>query len=540
MQDVTKKSGPIVLAILDGWGMSASWRGNAILEARPTTFLKLWQDYPHEVLQAFAPIEAAAGRVGSSDIGHASIGTGRLVHSDITDVSLAISSGEFFQAPSLADALSQTLANHGALHLVGLFSSGGIHSHLDHAYGLLEAARRAGLHKVFVHAITDGVDSPEGEAMTALTALEANLAKAKVGQLASVMGRQTAMDRSGHWDQTRLAYRALLGTDGRQANSLSDLKELLETTPERDSDLVPTFFTDERGQSVGPIRPGDTVLFFNARADRMVQLVRAAADPKVLRWFGLVRGERLSGAHVFTMTDYHIDLEMVQPLFRQSQITDSLSRIVSDHGLQQARVANSDRFAHLTYFFNGGRAEPFNGELRTFLPSPKSTSPDAGLTELLVATLDVVRGNKHQLIVVNFDQVDRAAHTGDFLETAQAVRTVDDALAQLVTAVHDVDGTLIVTADHGNAEAIRPDEAGHRHTANGVPFILVQPDLKRTVRFTPETVPLSVIHHERSLADVAPTILELLKIAKPTTMTGTSLLHPLAQSKRHDTPPSLF
>ena len=520
MKDVRRKREPVVLVVLDGWGIGANRSGNAIFQAAPATFTRLWNEYPHQVLQAVSPAEIGNGRSGSSETGHASIGTGRMIHSDISDISMAITSGSFFESPALTQVAQYVASERVALHLVGLVSNGGNHSHIDHLYGLLEFARRNSISHVYVHAITDGVDVSEGSASATLESLEAMMHSAGVGTLASVSGRDTAMDRSGNFKKTDLAYRAMIGKQSPTAASLQSLIEISEAQGETDATITPTVLTDATGKPRGVVQPRDAVILFNSRPDRMTQLLKRFADPHQTVSAGLFKKPTYVGPMVFTLTDYHSDLPAVHPLFRAGIVRDSLGQILSDHGIAQARIASSDREAHVTYFLNGGRAEPFSNEERILIDAR------ANLRQLVMKTLPVIRGRKHPFIVVNLDSVDKAAHTGNFDQTVAAAKSVDLALDSIVSATLAVGGIVLITADHGNGEGMLGKHGGHRHTVNGVPWIYVDDSARRrTSGINRQLVaPTGVPDPRATLADVAPTILALFGIAKPTTMTGRSLV----------------
>lgn len=523
MKDVRRKKEPVVLVVLDGWGIGANRSGNAIFQANPATFTRLWNEYPHRVLQAVSPAEIGTGRSGTSETGHASIGTGRMVHSDISDISMAITSGAFFTSPALTDVAQYVVNERVGLHLVGLLSNGGNHSHIDHLYGLLEFARRNSISPVYVHAITDGVDASNGSAAATLESLEAMMQAAGVGVLASISGRDTAMDKSGNWRKTDTAYRAMLGKQSLTAASVLAALEAAEARGEADNAITPTILTDADGKPRGPIQPKDAVILWNSRPDRMTQLLQRFANPHQTVSAGLFKKPTYVGPMVFTLTDYHSSLPAVHPLFRSSVVRDSLGQILSDHGIAQARISAIDRQAHVTYFFNGGQAEPLPNEDRLFIDARSN------LRQVVMKTLPVIRNRKHPFIVLNIGLVDTAAHTGNFDQTMAAVKMVDEALDSITSATLGAGGVVLITADHGNAEGMLGKHGGHRHTVNGVPWIYVDDTFRRRVSGTNYqlTTPTGVPDARASLADVAPTILALFGIAKPTTMTGQSLLQQL-------------
>ena len=520
MSDIKKTQEPVVLIVLDGWGVSANRTGNAILHANPPVFTRLWNEYPHQVLQAFSPVDAAAGQVGASDIGHTSMGTGRMVHSDISDISLAISSGDFFNVPTLKDVQDYVLKERVSLHLIGLTSNGGVHSHIDHLYGLLEFARRAKLPHVFVHAITDGIDVANDTAQKTLNTIETLMTKANIGQLASVSGRDWAMDRNGDWRHTNAAYKAMLGVGAQTAHSLDEVFHSADECLESDHDLTPTVMVNKDGSAIGSIKPKDAVIIFNTRPDRMMQLVQLLANPAGNAGLKLFRSSAFVGPNVFTMTDYQT--KGVRPLFNHAQINDNLARVLSDHGVSQARIATHDREMHVTYYFNGGRSEPYPDESRYIVAGEF----ESGLQSIVKKALPIISSKKQRFIMINLDNVDRTAHGGDFIKTTTAVQAVDQALGKITDAVIAAGGICLITADHGNAESMLKDTIRHRHTSNGVPFIFVSSEMRKRIRsnLSALTPPNGVPGARVSLADIAPTILALFGISKPTSMTGTSLV----------------
>lgn len=533
MRDVTSAPTPIVLTILDGWGLSGSWTGNAILHAQPATFLELWHTNEHAVLEAVTEADRAVGQVGSSELGHASIGTGRLMRADATDLTIALASGAFFSAPAVQRLFASLQASHAALHLLTVISPSTEHASIDHLYGCLEAARRANVSRVFIHAILDGVDAPNGASIRLLLELEQACHVRSTGRLATVTGRSWVMDRARGSSIVATAL-TLLGRGEQQLRAVDELPDRLEAWGGMESLLPPHSLTDhDSGQPVGPIQPGDVILALPMRRDGVEPLIRALVDPAAYRRLGLTRRLPLSGATVQTLTDYHLNLTAVQPLFASAIVTDSLGRILADHGVRQHRIATEDRLLHVTDFLNGGGADPFDQELRTILPAPgKHTEIDHEVDQLVSATLPILKRRSAEVVVVHFGTVDRIAHTGDFLATAAAVRSVDRGLRALATAVVHVGGRLLVTADHGNAEAMLPVPLRHRHSAHSVPFILVDSVPSGPVEHTTWPPPVASAS-QASLADVTPTILELLKIAKPTSMTGRSLIGRLSPPTRH-------
>jgi 2,3-bisphosphoglycerate-independent phosphoglycerate mutase len=533
VRDLTSAPTPIVLAILDGWGLSGSWTGNAILHAQPGTFLELWHTNRHAVLEAVSVADRVVGQVGSSKLGHTSIGTGRLMRADATDLTIALASGTFFTAPAVQHLFTSLHESHAALHLLSVISPSTEHASMDHLYGCLEAARRSQVDRVFIHAILDGVEAPAGESTRLLGELVAACQARGIGQLASVVGRSFVMDHAPD-DRVVATALSLLGRGEHQLGSIEAVFRQLEALDDAESVLPPTNLIDQAtGHPLGPVQPSDVVLALPTRRESVEPLIRALNDPSAYRRFGLTRRLPLSGATVATLTDYHLNLTSVLPLFASTTVADPLGRILADHSIPQHRIATEDRLPHVTEFLNGGHIDPYDQELRTVLPFPGNrTTVEHEVDGLVRAALSVIHRRSATLTVVHFGAVDRVAHSGDFLTTAAAVRAVDDGLHRLATATLSAGGRLLVTADHGNAEAMLPPRRRSRHTANSVPFIFVD---------TVPTAPLSRLNwpppvasaSHASLADVTPTILELLQIAKPTSMTGRSLIDRLSPPTHH-------
>ncbi|MBI4022958.1 2,3-bisphosphoglycerate-independent phosphoglycerate mutase [Candidatus Berkelbacteria bacterium] len=540
--DMHRRPKPVVLVIIDGWGVSPSWGGNAISANNPPTFQYLWKYYPHAILQAFRVVADTTGVVGSSEIGHASIGSGRLVKQDLTELNLAIGSGQFFQNPGLRDAFQRVRADGGVVHLTGLLSDGGIHGDDRHALALAEFAKREGIEKVWLHPILDGIDVDTTSGLRYLERLETGLGQLGVGTVATVMGRYYGMDKGGYWDRTERAYRAMVMGEGNRARSSTEALTQAYQAGLDDEHLVPTVVSDggSGGQTAtakryvaGRVQPGDLLIHWNFRADRARQLVRAFADPRALRRLFL-RHFPLCGARVVTMTDYHLDLPLVQVAFPAAAIENTLAHLLANHGYSQLHVAESEKYAHVTYFFNGGREEPYPNEDRLILPSPRAESyqtvPAMNAGGITRALEQAIRKRSHDFIVANFANVDMVAHTGNLIATGEAVLVVDEALRRIANAVIDVGGVLFITADHGNAESVVTLERGDRetlHTLNPVPFLYVAADAKKDERLAGHPIRANllgqIVQSKHTLADVAPTVLEIFGVPKPSDMTGSSL-----------------
>lgn len=535
IDSLKKRYKPIVLLILDGWGLSPSWGGNAIAMGNPVNFNQLWRDYPHQVLQALGKVaDPKTGRVGSSEIGHASIGTGRLILQDLTEINQAIADGSFFQNPVLQETYQKAKSPDCALHLLGLLSDAGIHSHLGHLFALMEGAKKEGVSKVYLHLVTDGYDTESYSALGYLQQLEEKIRQLGIGKIATMIGRYYAMDRDNNWDRIARAYEAQVFGKGYQ--SLSARNAISEAYKLGYNDAtLPPFVIVQDNEPVAKIKAEDVVIFFNFRADRARQLSRAYRDKNCFRSLGLWRKYPLLPLHFVTLTSYRLRNLDLHPVFPSAIIETSLAKILSDHGLKQLHLAETEKYSHVTYFFNGGIEEPFSNEDRLFIPSLKvssySQAPQMSLPRLTKVLIDQIKNKKYDFILVNIPNVDMVGHSGDILATQKATQMVDQAIGEISPVVLKKGGALIITADHGNAEqmAVISRQIGEKaHSLNPVPFILVLPDNKKnllasaltpTKGFLPE-----IISSEHSLADIAPTILQILSLAKPIEMTGKSLL----------------
>lgn len=539
LTDVKTRPKPIVLAILDGWGVSPSWGGNAIGISNPPTYNYLWSHYPHTLLQAFKLVVGPDGTVGSSEIGHATLGSGRIVEQDLSEINLLIDNGQFYQNPRLQEAMTMARDADKSVHLIGLLSEGKIHASAAHAHALVRLAKQMGITKLYVHVIADGEDSRSDSAQAYITDLEALFAQEGVGRVATVMGRFYAMDRSGAWDRTELSYQALtLGSPRTAATARAALADGYRDGFD-DEHLPPTTIRPTGSvQSAGDdglIRSGDTVVFWNIRADRSRQLTQALLDKAVFRTWGLWRRYPLKQIRCVSLTDYHLDLPNLDVAFPSALIESTLGQLLANHNYTQLHVAESEKAAHVTYFFNGGRVQPYEGEDRTIVQSLRVSDYDsvpamsAGAITRVVER--AIQHRSHDFIVVNYANVDVVAHTGNLEATSRAVLVADEALRRLANAVLDVGGLLMITADHGNAESVATLRKGDRetlHTRNPVPFIYVSGGAQRksqsAVQVGSRSLVKTMLSDDRTLADVAPTILELFGIAKPNDMTGRSLL----------------
>ena len=509
---------PLALVILDGWGMRAERNHNAIALASTPTWVELLARFPHAALDASGTaVGLPAGQMGNSEVGHMNMGAGRVVYQDLTRIDKSIRDGEFFGIASLRAACSRCLTGTRSLHFMGLVSDGGVHSHQRHLYALLELAARLKVPRVFVHAFTDGRDSSPTGGRACLGELERTMDQLGTGRIASVSGRYHAMDRDRRWDRTRRAWAAIVMGEGIQASSATSVADDSYAAGVTDEFLEPAVLVGSDGAPVATLQPDDSVVFFNFRADRARQLSRAVA----FETFDGFERPRFPRVQLTTMTVY--DATFGLPVaFEPQTFSHTLGEVLAARHVGNLRLAETEKYAHVTYFFNCGVETPYPGEDRLLVPSPKVATYDlkpemsaAEITDALVADL---RARRHRVIVCNFANADMVGHTGDLDATIAAVGTLDRCLHRIVDAAAQAGGSLIVTADHGNAEQMWDVEKGQPHTAhtsNPVPVVVID----RHTASRRETR----LRAGGSLRDIAPTVLSLLGLEQPKEMTGKDL-----------------
>jgi 2,3-bisphosphoglycerate-independent phosphoglycerate mutase len=511
---------PCVFIIRDGWGVREEREGNAVLLAKLPRHEELWRKYPTALVNASEHyVGLPDGQFGNSEVGHLNMGGGRVVYQDFTRISKSIEDGDFFENDALLGACQRASERNRALHLIGLVSDGGVHSHEEHLYALLELARRRNVKRAFVHALTDGRDTAPGSSKRYVARLIEKMKAIGLGQIATVGGRYYGMDRDKRWDRVKKAYDAIVF--GRSERRGPDPLKLVEESLARgvtDEFIEPAVVVDEKGEPLAPVRRGDQFIFFNFRADRARQMSRALADPAFDAF------DRAGGpvVELVTFTQYDKDLRVSGVAYPPSQVENHFSQIVSNMGLTQFKCAETEKYAHVTFFWNGGEEPPCPGEARHLVPSAKVATydqkPEMSAREVADAVVERIRTHKDGLIVVNFANPDMVGHTGVLDATIRAVEVVDECLGKVVDAAREKGYCAVVTADHGNCETMIDPEtkAPHTtHTRNPVHAILVSDDhVGRGVR------PLG------SLSDLAPTALELMGIPQPREMTGRSILVP--------------
>ena len=504
---------PYVLCIMDGFGKSPSQHGNAIAMAKKPNLDKLMAECPYTYIGASGmDVGLPDGQMGNSEVGHTNMGAGRVVYQDLTRISKAFADGEAYKNEVLVGAMEN--AKDKALHLMGLVSPGGVHSHITHLYGLLELAKQQGLEKVYVHCFLDGRDTPPASGKSYAEQLNEEMKKIGVGKIASVMGRYYAMDRDNNYDRVQLAYDAM--TEGKGLTAACGICGIQESYDREETDefVKPTVVVED-GKAVGLVQDKDSVIFFNFRPDRAREITRAFCDDD-FKGFDRVRKD----ITFVCFSDYDPTIPNKEVAFHKIAITNTFGEWLAAHDMKQARIAETEKYAHVTFFFNGGVEQPNEGEDRILVNSPKDVAtydlkPEMSAPQVCGKLLDAIRSEKYDVIVINFANPDMVGHTGVISAAIKAIETVDECVGKAVQAVKDVDGVLFICADHGNAEQMIDYTTGQPHTAhttNPVPFILVNYD------------PAYTLKEGGCLADIVPTLINVMGMEQPAEMTGKSLL----------------
>ena len=508
---------PVVLMILDGYGLNKTHEGNAVYEAKKPVMDRLMKECPFVEGQASGlAVGLPEGQMGNSEVGHLNMGAGRIVYQELTRITKSIQDGDFFKNEEFLAAVENCKKNNSALHLFGLLSDGGVHSHITHVYGLLELAKRNGLDKVFVHCFLDGRDTPPASGKDFVAALEEKMKEFGVGKVASVMGRYYAMDRDNRWDRVELAYKALTAGEGNKGTSATELIQASYDDGKTDEFVVPAVVTGEDGNTIGTIKDNDSVIFFNFRPDRAREITHAFCDDD---FDGFPREKKLDLVYVcFTYYDETITNKLVA--FKKESITNTFGEFLAANGTKQVRIAETEKYAHVTFFFNGGVEEPNEGEDRILVPSPKEVAtydlkPEMSAYGVCDKLTEAIKSGKYDVIIINFANPDMVGHTGVEAAAIKAIEVVDECVGRAVEALKEVNGVMFICADHGNAEQLVDYETGEpytAHTTNPVPFILVNADADMKLR------------EGGALCDIAPTLIELMGMEQPKEMTGKSLI----------------
>ena len=505
---------PTVLLILDGYGERKEKEGNAIALAKTPVMDRLKKEFPYVEGQASGLfVGLPDGQMGNSEVGHMNMGAGRIVYQELTRITKSIQDGDFFENKALKAAVEHCKKEDSALHFMGLVSSGGVHSHIEHIYGLLELAKRAGLKKVYLHAFLDGRDTPPDSGKSFLLAVEKKMQELHVGEIATISGRYYAMDRDKNYDRVEKAYRAMVDGTGEKASSVEEAIDASYAKKVYDEFVLPTVI--EKDGAVHTVSDGDAMIFFNFRPDRAREICHAFCDDD-FSFF-----ERGARKNIFFVcfTDYDPTISNKHVAFEKEEIHNTLGEVVSNLGKNQLRIAETEKYAHVTFFFNGGKEEPYENEDRILVPSPKEVptydlKPEMSCYTVTEKLTEAIRSGKYDLVVANFANPDMVGHTGVLPAAIKAIEVVDECMGKVVDAVESMHGNLFILADHGNADIMIDEKTGEpytAHTTNPVPFILVSEEKHK-------------LREGGCLADVAPTLLELMGIPQPKEMTGKSLL----------------
>ncbi|ALV22756.1 2,3-bisphosphoglycerate-independent phosphoglycerate mutase [Carnobacterium antarcticum] len=503
---------PVAIVILDGFGWRNEVMGNAVAQAKKPNFDRYMATYPHSQLKASGlDVGLPAGQMGNSEVGHTNIGAGRIVYQSLTRIDKAIEEGEFQSNPALSDAMNQAIENHANLHLFGLLSDGGVHSHLNHLISLLKTAKEKGVANVYIHAFLDGRDVAPNSGAGYIEQLEKAIKEIGIGEIATVSGRFYAMDRDKRWERVEKAYNAIVHGEGVKATDALEAVKASYASEKFDEFVLPTVI-EKDGKAVGTVEDNDSIIFFNFRPDRAIQLSNAFTDDE---WEHFDRGTRAKNVKFVTMTLYNPSIKAAVA-FEPIEMKNVIGEVLSDKGLTQLRIAETEKYPHVTFFMNGGRNEEFPGENRILIPSPKvetyDLQPEMSAYEVTDALVADIEADKSDAIILNFANPDMVGHSGMLEPTIKAIEAVDENLGRVVDAIIAKGGYAIIFADHGNADTmITPEGNPHTaHTTVPVPVIVTKKDV--------------TLREGGRLADIAPTMLDLLNVEKPAEMTGESLI----------------
>ena len=518
----------VTLVILDGWGVSPKKRGNAIASAKTPNYDRLIKFCPNTLLQASGnAVGLNWNEMGNSEVGHATIGAGRVIYQNLPRVSMAIKDSSFFENKALLETINKAKETNSNLHLMGMLSDGGVHSHLDHLYALLELVKNQKFNpeKVFIHIFTDGRDTKPTKGIEFVSKLLENIKRGEaIGRIASVTGRYYAMDRNENWERIKIAYDGMVNGEGERTSDPVDAMKKSYQNNITDEFLKPIIVLDERKKS-HPVNFFDSVIFFNIREDRARQITKAFVSPDIDR---VEQKVVLPKIQCCAMMEYEKGIP-ANIAFPPEKTAYSLGKVISDAKFNQLRIAETEKYAHVTYFFNGGQEEPFKNEYRSLVPSPSvsnySETPEMSAGEITDETIKAIESGRFSFILANYANPDMLGHTGNFSAAVKAIEFIDRCLGKLCEATLNSRSILLITADHGNSEEMINPLTGEiltTHTSNPVPFILVDPS-NEPLEFKEASTKI-----EGMLGDIAPTVLELLEIPKPKEMTGRSLLEVLS------------
>jgi 2,3-bisphosphoglycerate-independent phosphoglycerate mutase len=503
----------VILIIMDGWGIGSNPKVSAIAQAKTEFVDSLYVNYPNGKLEASGlAVGLPEGQMGNSEVGHMNLGAGRVVYQDLVKVNLAVQNKTLGQEKTLIEAFDYAKKNNKKVHFIGLVSDGGVHAHINHLKGLCDIAKEKGLDKVFIHAFTDGRDCDPKSGLGFITDLENHL-KNSAGKIASVVGRYYAMDRDKRWERVKLAYDLMVKGEGKKVTSASEaVKAYYEEDPRGDEFVLPAVVTDAAGKPLATIEEGDVVLCFNFRTDRGREITEVLTQKDFPE-----QGMKKLNLHYVTLTNYDDTFQNVKVIFDKDNLSKTLGEVLEGAGKKQIRIAETEKYPHVTFFFSGGREAEFNGEKRLLCPSPKVATydmqPEMSAFEIRDKIIAELKANWPDFVCLNFANPDMVGHTGVFSAAVKAVETVNDCVKDVVTVALENGYTSIIIADHGNADVMLNEDGtpNTAHTTNLVPFILVDKEYKKAVK-------------DGKLGDIAPTILALMGIQQPAEMTGVSLL----------------
>jgi len=517
IKNTNASQSPVVLAILDGWGHREEKLDNAIKTANTPVMDSLWHAYPHTLISASgADVGLPNGQMGNSEVGHLTIGSGRVIQQELVRITNVVKNNQLNQIDELKKISASIKENDSTLHITGLCSDGGVHSHIDHLFGLLKWASEEKLKKVAIHVITDGRDTPAKSASRYLNQIEEYIKKLGIGEIASICGRYWAMDRNLLWDRTEKAFSNLTDADIKALN-ISPREFLSESYNKNITDefLEPKRFTKNF------LKDGDTLICFNFRPDRARQIIKSISE----KTFSEFKRKKAPNLDIVTFTQYEANLP-VQVAFPPESLNNFIGKIVSENGLKQYRTAETEKYPHVTYFFNGGVEVPLPGEERHLIPSPRvatyDAAPEMSAEELTISCSRAIKSGNYAFVVINFANPDMVGHTGDMDATIKAIETVDKCIGKIVNATGEVGGSILITADHGNAEVMKgpAGEPWTAHTTNKVPLIFIEGEKRKIPNMGNEIF----LRDNCGLADIAPTLLQLLNLPIPKEMTGKSLI----------------
>ena len=500
-----------MLMILDGFGINERKDGNAIALAKTPVIDNLLMTNPNTTINTSGlDVGLPEGQMGNSEVGHTNIGAGRIVYQELTRITKSIEDGDFFSIPELVEAIDNCKKHHSKLHIMGLLSDGGVHSHIRHLYALLELAKRRDFEDVYVHCFMDGRDTPPASGENFIAELEQKMAEKGVGKIASISGRFYAMDRDKRWERVQKAYDALVNGVGEKASSATKAIEDSYQKEIFDEFVLPTLICNG-DEPIATISANDSVIFYNFRPDRAREITRSLVDKE---FTGFER--KLFPLYYVCFTCYDETIENVHIVFKKDEIKNTFGEIISNKGMTQLRIAETEKYAHVTFFFNGGKEEPYKGEDRILIPSPKvetyDMKPEMSAIEVTDKVVEAIESEKYDTIILNYANPDMVGHTGNLEAAIKAIETIDTCVGRVIKSIEKVNGVILITADHGNSEQMIDYATGEPHTAhttNVVPLILVGKDAKLK---------------SGRLADLIPTMLDIMGIEKPKEMTGSSLI----------------